>query len=142
MDIVEVRINSHDFNVSNGNHSRFNPLEKVVPLAVATLCVVCERGPSCRIIGPFCILGDSIAAFEDGKQFSTTDQDNDSEHSKDCVRILKGCWWYNKCFGANLNGVYNATEGAMTNIHWPTWYFIPYSSRLKTVIMKIRPVHH
>ncbi|XP_078699408.1 techylectin-5A-like [Branchiostoma floridae x Branchiostoma belcheri] len=55
-----------------------------------------------------CNLRDAMA-IHNNTAFSTLDRDNDN-YFKHCVNLYKGGWWYNKCFNANLNGVYHNTE--------------------------------
>ncbi|XP_037049172.1 ryncolin-1-like [Bradysia coprophila] len=85
-----------------------------------------------------------------GSMFTTKDSDND-EHTNNCsADMAKGGWWYKKCYGSNLNGVWMseakalATEGTQTtsNVSGLTWRYVFgnlntfYS--LKSVEMKVR----
>jgi hypothetical protein len=53
-----------------------------------------------------------------GMKFTTYDNDNDfSDFSeKNCAILCRGAWWYNACYGANLNGKYDGTN--YTGVQW------------------------
>jgi len=70
--------------------------------------------------------------------FSTRDRDNDKDTSKSCAKSRKGGWWYNKCYNANMNGLYLDREHnqQVEGINWGKWHGYKYS--LKTAAMKIR----
>ena len=59
--------------------------------------------------------GDAGDPFEDPEnrfdsntmEFSTCDKDNDKDPNKNCADSYQSGWWFNRCFGANLNGVYD-----------------------------------
>jgi hypothetical protein len=40
-------------------------------------------------------------------QFTTCDKDNDKDQKHNCALRYGGGWWYNKCYYANLNGLYD-----------------------------------
>ncbi|XP_074476400.1 microfibril-associated glycoprotein 4-like isoform X1 [Sebastes fasciatus] len=84
--------------------------------------------------------GDSLN-YHNGRKFSTFDKDQDS-HSKNCARLFLGAFWYNNCHKTNPNGVYrwgaDSTLFAV-GVEWSSWKGFNYS--LKTISMKIRPVH-
>lgn len=81
----------------------------------------------------------------DGHMFSTKDRDNDVKwNNGSCAVNNKGAWWYEKCFEANLNGVYQlqgyymGTIGCRTcGLEWRPWKGRRYS--LKFTEMKLRP---
>ena len=78
-------------------------------------------------------------AHNDGKQFTTTDRDNDWLPSRNCSEERgRGGWWYVGCGSSNLNGVYyhtpRTTDG--TGIWWAEWHGTRYS--LKATTMMIR----
>ena len=83
--------------------------------------------------------GDSMAS-DNGRQFSTKDQDNDSSPTP-CAQEYHGAWWYYKCHSANLNGDYlrghHPTIFAQ-GVNWEAFRGFYYS--LKRTEMKIRPV--
>ena len=72
--------------------------------------------------------------------FSTRDddRDNDKDTGWSCAQCLKGGWWYNSSYDANMNGVYfdRANNQSAEGINWGRWYGYDYS--LKTTAMKIR----
>jgi len=75
-----------------------------------------------------------------GKFFTTSDADHD-QHARNCATIFKGAWWYDACYGANLNGLYLAGHHGSygDGIEWSSWRGNQYS--LKFTEMKIRPVY-
>jgi len=84
--------------------------------------------------------GDSLS-WHKGRQFTTSDQDNDphsnSFSSSNCAVDWRGAWWYNDCHVSNLNGEYNNTASAK-GVNWYHWRGYTYSLRFTE--MKIRPV--
>lgn len=61
--------------------------------------------------------------FESNKmEFSTFDKDNDKDQNKNCADAYKSGWWFNRCFCANLNGVYdgNANVSDWEGVIWAT----------------------
>ena len=42
-----------------------------------------------------------------GMEFSTCDKDNDKDENGNCATRFCGGWWYNRCYYANLNGIYD-----------------------------------
>ena len=47
--------------------------------------------------------GDSLSTV--GARFSTKDKDQDT-YSGSCATMYPGGWWFTKCHGGNLNGLY------------------------------------
>ncbi|XP_028390967.1 ryncolin-1-like [Dendronephthya gigantea] len=80
--------------------------------------------------------GDSLA-YQDQRQFSTKDSDNDISGGS-CATLRKGAWWYSACASSNLNGLYlGASQTSETGI---TWYYWRRTWRsMKKTEMKIRP---
>jgi len=72
-------------------------------------------------------------------KFTTNDQDNDPDSTRNCARIYTGAWWYKSCHASNLNGRYlNGTTSIYAQgIIWYHWKGHYYS--LKRTMMKIRP---
>ena len=70
-------------------------------------------------------------------QFSTNDNDNDNWNGS-CAQTHKGAWWYNSCFGANLNGLYlNGTHSSYADgVNWNDFRGFYYS--LKRTEMKVK----
>lgn len=84
--------------------------------------------------------GDSLdhsdaGAKQNGKQFTTKDQDNDLSTADNCAVFYTGAWWFDKCYRSHLNGVYGTT-GYGENIHWYT--FNGFNESLNFVEMKVR----
>ncbi|XP_048767096.2 ryncolin-1-like [Ostrea edulis] len=80
--------------------------------------------------------GDSLR-YHNGMKFSTKDQDNDTS-KEHCATDYKGAWWYERCYGANLNGWY--VNSAVVSSKYLNWY--KWGKRyeaLKTPSMMIRP---
>ena len=81
-------------------------------------------------------------ANHNGRQFSTADDDNDS-NVDNCALDLCAGWWYTSCLDSHLTGKYFA-GGLLLNpnvpdgIIWDTWRGDDES--LQTAIMAIRPV--
>ena len=81
--------------------------------------------------------GDSLA-FHNRQKFSTRDQDNDADGSRDCVQLYKGAWWYSDCHTSNLNGIYHGGPHSSDadGVNWGHWRGFSYS--LKFTEMKLR----
>ena len=77
--------------------------------------------------------GDSLE-YHNGKTFITKDRDNESK----CSTRRYGGWWYDHCFRANLNGLYNVTTRGVGVIwyHWKGYYY-----SLRFVEMKFREIN-
>ncbi|XP_042253067.1 microfibril-associated glycoprotein 4-like [Thunnus maccoyii] len=84
--------------------------------------------------------GDALSNHNKQK-FSTFDKDQDCS-SNNCAKVFLGGFWYNNCQKANPNGVYHwGADKTMRpiGVEWYQWKGSKYS--LKTISMKIRPVH-
>ena len=42
-------------------------------------------------------------------KFTTYDEDNDNDKSRNCALHFSGAWWHNGCFTLNINGNYSVT---------------------------------
>ena len=84
--------------------------------------------------------GDSFSGHR-GQSFSTKDQDNDSDKSKNCAVSYKGAWWYKNCHDSNLNGLYHhgSHSSYADGVNWYAGKRHNYS--VKRAEMKIRPVN-
>ena len=71
--------------------------------------------------------------YHNGKTFITKDRDNERK----CSTKYKGGWWYDACYRANLNGLYNVTNEA--GVIWRYWKRYNYS--LRFVEMKFREIN-
>ena len=67
-----------------------------------------------RVSGYTGTAGDSFS-YHNGMLFTTKDVDNDI-WDNNCAQEHKGAWWYNKCHGSNLNGLYLA--GPHPGVHY------------------------
>ena len=80
--------------------------------------------------------GDALGSHR-GYPFTTKDRDNDSRGNNNCAVQYKGAWWYNNCFGTNLNGLYLHGKVSPQGMSWYFWKNNHYS--VKRSEMKIRP---
>nr|XP_008173312.1 ficolin-1-like isoform X3 [Chrysemys picta bellii] len=82
--------------------------------------------------------GDSLSGHRN-MTFTTKDNDNDM-HSGNCALLYKGGWWYHKCHGSNLNGLYllGPHESYADSVIWATGKGAYYSYKVSE--MKFRPV--
>ena len=82
--------------------------------------------------------GDSFS-YHNGWQFTTPDEDNDSNPDLNCALKYHGGWWFRKCHRAFLNGPYIRGPNSYVGegIIWKAFKDFRYS--LKSSQMKIRP---
>ncbi|XP_045156941.2 microfibril-associated glycoprotein 4-like [Mercenaria mercenaria] len=82
--------------------------------------------------------GDSLINMHNGREFSTTDSDNDW-YTENCAKNYRGAWWYSNCHDSNLNGFYyhGADSPGSKGINWYYWKGT-YTYSLKHVEMKLR----
>ena len=73
---------------------------------------------------------------QNGQQFSTIDEDNDSSSKRDCADERGGGWWYNDC-GSGLNGNYVA-ENENPGTGGIRWHKLESSYSFKSTLMKIK----
>ena len=72
---------------------------------------------TCYVYKPYVFVGDSLA-LNNGKKFSTKDQDHDST-SGSCDKTLHTGWWFTACYHANPNGMYRKTAVKTTQrVNW------------------------
>jgi len=83
--------------------------------------------------------GDSLSEHYN-MRFSTLDRDQD-KIDESCAQNCVGAFWYNRCHGVNINGLYlNGTNDKYAQgVIWKEWKGYYYS--LKTTQMKFRPVY-
>jgi hypothetical protein len=85
------------------------------------------------------IIAEDSLMNHNGMQFSTRDEDHDTNpHS--CSVNHHGSWWYYTCHEANLNGRYyknGETPKWAEGITWKHWK--GYTVSLKSVTMQMRP---
>ncbi|VDI53894.1 Hypothetical predicted protein, partial [Mytilus galloprovincialis] len=67
--------------------------------------------------------------------FSTKDRENDIHNSYNCAKRKKGGWWYEKCYDANLNGLYIGNKKDDNGMRWSAWNKL---QSMKTTSMMIR----
>ncbi|XP_060651534.1 angiopoietin-related protein 1-like [Drosophila nasuta] len=75
--------------------------------------------------------GDNLR-WHEGMKFSTFDNENDL-WNKECAKIHKGGWWFNRCTASNLNGLYSEMGGSK----YARMFWLDYLP-LKSVQMMIR----
>ena len=73
-----------------------------------------------------------------GRPFSTMDNDHDNSRSGNCAELYGGGgWWFDRCYDANLNGLYADRHYYETIV----WYQLHRNHEpMKYVEMKFRPV--
>lgn len=77
--------------------------------------------------------GDSFS-YNNGRQFSTSDSDNDLD-SRNCASLYRGPWWHYSCTYSNLNGQW-AADG-YTGFQWRSLAGL---SSLESTEIKVRQV--
>ncbi len=66
-------------------------------------------------------IGDALINHH-GMSFTTWDKDNDARTGANCAAIVKGGWWFNRCYEANLNNFYpGETTGEALMMTWKAW---------------------
>ena len=63
--------------------------------------------------------GDGMSKHN-GQLFSTKERDND-KWGKNCAEAYKGGWWYNSCYGVNINALYLGNKSGHTSMNWHAW---------------------
>ena len=76
---------------------------------------------------------DSLITYDNGKQFTTLDRDNDPSSSRNCANRCTGAWWYDNCGYSNLNGKWD-----QSNYNGLFWYTITTHYSATYSEMKIR----
>ncbi|KAH8329456.1 hypothetical protein KR074_010918 [Drosophila pseudoananassae] len=99
-----------------------------------------EHSYALEILGNFSgNAGDSLHNNKN-MNFSTFDNDNDMIVEVNCGRAYAAGWWFNRCSGSSLNGVFNRdgqTKNVVRRVYWNTWK--PNKISLTFVQMMIRP---
>ena len=91
-------------------------------------------------IGASSTAGNSLQ-IHDNQKFSTYDNDNGVNPTKNCAEKHHGAWWYKNCHETNLNGKYYHGDYSATDADGIVWYGVGgYWHSLKTVTMAIKPV--
>ncbi|XP_014090593.2 fibrinogen C domain-containing protein 1 [Bactrocera oleae] len=67
-----------------------------------------------------------------GRKFSTHDRDNDNS-ARNCAKVHKGAWWFERCYTSHLNGVYGRRKYGVN------WNSITIEESLIFSQMMIRP---
>lgn len=78
--------------------------------------------------------GDSFF-YQNNAQFSTYDNDHDTNMFKHCAGIYKAGWWYTSCHFANLNGEYG-NDNQLEGINWLTWTGVSYSMKEARMMLR------
>ena len=79
--------------------------------------------------------------IQNGRKFSAIDRDNDGfTTSPHCAEKYECGFWFDRCFSANLNGVYNQNP-RVVDAKGIVWFHLKYdwNYSLKFTEMKIRP---
>lgn len=73
-------------------------------------------------------------------KFTTKDQDNDMDASKNCAILYPSGWWHRACHCSNPNGLYLAGDTKIfgKGITYKPWLTHYYS--LKTILLMVRKV--
>ena len=73
-------------------------------------------------------------SIANGMKFATHDADSGIH----CARNYHGSWWYNMCFGANLNGRYSSGPNIATGegLVWYHWHGFDYSLKATTLMIR------
>lgn len=74
--------------------------------------------------------------YHDKIKFSTKDADNDLDATQNCASKYNSGWWFNSCYKANLNGLYNNQSHG---VRWNPWQN---SGSLTQSEIKIRPIFY
>ncbi|XP_066914253.1 ficolin-1-like isoform X2 [Clytia hemisphaerica] len=69
--------------------------------------------------GSYVTSGGKLKNQNDGKKFTTYDQDNDNADNVNCSHNNENLgWWYQQCGAVNLHGVWSYTNGGSPGIRW------------------------
>ena len=79
--------------------------------------------------------GDSLA-YHNGMFFTTKDQDNDKDSSRNCAQSYTGAWWYKSCHHSNLNGRYIGNKQDIGGIRWLRWKSDNLSMKRSTMMIR------
>ncbi|KAL5479753.1 hypothetical protein EMCRGX_G023326 [Ephydatia muelleri] len=84
-------------------------------------------------------VGDSFTTHN-GQSFSTPDKDNDASLLTNCAQVYSSGWWFNGCYNANLNGVYQnqAYDLSDKGIQWNSW--LGKDALMQSAVLAVRPL--
>ena len=81
--------------------------------------------------------------YHNGCMFSTYNVDNDQKESGVCAVIYKGGWWFNNCWHAHLNGIYEGDVASVSSSGMRMNGLSSshsYATPIRSITMKIQPI--
>ena len=79
--------------------------------------------------------------YHSGSKFSTYDNDNDVDSSRNCAEHFRAGWWFYSCHQLHLNGVYGGASGISDYNMRMTFLSDNRYEPIRTVTMKIRAIN-